>query len=142
MWWVGFCKRKKSAFFVPLFYPKEIFLTICVLSQCIVYWLHFQNIHTFTNQKTLLHIFFCSFFKSSKVFSVSLRMKNFNTMRVHWKSWFLGVGWGGVVFTKKQYIGGNCLKKGAWWKRGECFWGGVDTPMTLCTNILGVFGQN
>ena len=140
MWWVGFCKRKKSAFFVPLFYPKEIFLTICVLSQCIVYWLHFQNIHTFTNQKTLLHIFFYSFFKSSKVFSVSLRMKNFNIMRVHWKSWFLAVGWGGVY--KKTIYRGKLPEKGGLVKKREVFLRGVDTPMTLCTNILGVFGQN
>ena len=26
-------------------------------SQCIVYWIHFQNIHTFTDEKTVLHAF-------------------------------------------------------------------------------------
>ena len=44
----------------------------CVLLQCIVYWIHFKNIHTFTYQKILLHIIFCLFLKSSKAFSVSL----------------------------------------------------------------------
>ena len=38
------------------------------------------------------------------------RMKNFN-IGVHWKIWFLGEGGG---LTKKQCIGGNCLKRGAW----------------------------
>ena len=43
-------------------------------------------------------------------------------------------------FTKSQYIGGNCLKRvawtvcsfkgvGAWQKRGEGVFEGVDTPM-------------
>ena len=31
------------------------FLKICILSQCIVCWIHLQNIHTFTYQKALLH---------------------------------------------------------------------------------------
>ena len=39
------------------------FFNIWVLSQCIVYWIHFQNIHTFTYQKTLLHILFLLVFK-------------------------------------------------------------------------------
>ena len=40
--------------------------------RCTVYWIHFQNIPTFTCQKTLLNTFFCLFLKSSKAFSVSL----------------------------------------------------------------------
>ena len=35
-------------------------------------WIRFQNIHTFTYQKTLPHTFFCLFLKSSKAFSVFL----------------------------------------------------------------------
>ena len=54
LWWVGACKRKMRAFLYRLFCPNEIFFNICVLSQCIVYWIHFQNINTFTYQKTLL----------------------------------------------------------------------------------------
>ena len=34
---------------------KGNFFKTCVLSQCIVYWIHFQNIHTFTYQKAFLH---------------------------------------------------------------------------------------
>ena len=41
-----------------------------------------------------------------------LRMKNFN-MGIHWKIRFLR-GRGGGVFTENQYIGENCLKRGAW----------------------------
>ena len=56
-----------------LFCPKEIFLTfVYSLSQCIVYWIRFQNIHAFIYQKTLLHTFFCLFWKSLKAFSVCL----------------------------------------------------------------------
>ena len=64
------------------------------------------------------------------------------------KGWKILILWGftqksdfqGGGFTKKQYIGANCLKRGAWTvcrfkeclakkRGGECFWGGVDTPM-------------
>ena len=37
-------------------------------------WIHFQNIHTFTYQKTLLHTLFCLFLKLPKAFSVSLNL--------------------------------------------------------------------
>ena len=47
-------KEKRGHFLYRLFCLKEIFFKICILSQYIVYWIHFQNIHTFTNQKTLL----------------------------------------------------------------------------------------
>ena len=55
LWWAGACERKKRAFFVPFILSKGSFFKICVLSQCIVYWIHFQNINTFTYQKTLFH---------------------------------------------------------------------------------------
>ena len=49
---------------------------------------------------------------------------------------FLGEA-GGHKKTRKQYIGENCLKRGAWAickglgkkEGGVCFWVGVDTPM-------------
>ena len=75
LWWVGARERKKRAFFVPFILSEGNFFNICVLSQCIVYWIHFQNIHTFTYQKSLLHTLFCLFLKSSKAFSVSLNEK-------------------------------------------------------------------
>ena len=36
-------------------------LVVHSLSQCIVYWIHFLNIHTFTYQKTLFHTLFGCF---------------------------------------------------------------------------------
>ena len=53
LWWVGACESKKRAVFVA-FILSEIFSRF-VLSQFIVYWINFKNIHTFTYQKTLLH---------------------------------------------------------------------------------------
>ena len=38
--WVGARKKKKREFFVPFILSKIIFFYICVLSQCIVYWIH------------------------------------------------------------------------------------------------------
>ena len=51
---MSWSSRKKRAFLYRLFCPKGIFLRF-VLSQCIVYWIHSQNIHTFTYQEILLH---------------------------------------------------------------------------------------
>ena len=48
-------RKKKRAFYVPLILSEGNFFKICVLSQCIAYWIQFQNIYTFTYQKTLLH---------------------------------------------------------------------------------------
>ena len=62
-WWVGARERKKRVFFVPFLLFEGIFFNICVLSQCIVYWINFQNIHTFTYQKTLLHTLLLPVFK-------------------------------------------------------------------------------
>ena len=44
-----------------------------VLSQCIVYWTHFQNINTFIHENTLFLTLFYLFFKLMKVFTASLR---------------------------------------------------------------------
>ena len=73
-------KEKRGHFFVPFILPEGNFFKICVLSQCIVYWTYFQNIHTFTYQKhhtlNINIIYFihccCLFLKSSKAFSASL----------------------------------------------------------------------
>ena len=81
-WWVGARERKKRASFVPLILPEGNFFNICVLSQCIKYWIYFQNIHTFTYQKTFIH--FCYLFlKLSKTFSISLRLRNFQDIVLH-----------------------------------------------------------
>ena len=66
-------------FFVPFILSKGIFFNICVLSQCIVYWIHFQNVHTFTYQKTLLHTLFCLFLKWKKKLAGQLTEQSQNT---------------------------------------------------------------
>ena len=54
-------RKKKEGIFVPFILPKAIFFNICVLSECIVYWIDFQNMHTFTYQKPLPHTLFACF---------------------------------------------------------------------------------
>ena len=71
--WVGARGRKERAFLVPFILSEWNYFNICVLSQCIVHWIHFQNIHIFTYQKTILHTLFSFFKKSSQAFSVSLK---------------------------------------------------------------------
>ena len=65
-------QKKKECIFCTVYLVWRKFY---VLSQCTVYWIHFQNIHTFTYQKTLLHRLFLLVLKSSKALSVSLRRK-------------------------------------------------------------------
>ena len=72
LWQVGDSERKIRAFFVPFILSEGNFFNICVLSQCILYWILFQNIHTFNYQKTLLHTLSCLFSKSLKALSLSL----------------------------------------------------------------------
>ena len=55
LWWVGARERRKRTLFLLLILSNKIFFSIYILSQRIVYWMHFQNIHSFTYQKTLLH---------------------------------------------------------------------------------------
>ena len=43
---------------------------------------------------------------------MSLKRENFIIMWAHWKIHFLGKGEGGSQ--KKQYVGDNCLRRGAW----------------------------
>ena len=61
LWPFGTRKRKKRAFFVALIFSEDNLFNIYVLCQCIVYWIHFQNIHTFTNQKHYFLHFFHAF---------------------------------------------------------------------------------
>ena len=62
-WKIQKWKKKRGHFLYCLFCPKDFFFNICVLSQFIVYWVHFQNIHTFTYQKILLHTLFLLVFE-------------------------------------------------------------------------------
>ena len=72
--------KKKEDMFCTVYF--EFFFDICVLPQCTVYWIQFQNIHTFTYQKTLIHTLFDLFLKSLKAFSVSLKLEMIFTTQV------------------------------------------------------------
>ena len=65
-------RRIKEGIFFTVYLSKGNFFKIFDLSQCIVHWIQFPNLHTFTYQKILLHIHFWLFLISLKVFSVSL----------------------------------------------------------------------
>ena len=60
-WKELWCFKVKESFWGHfldlLFCPKGI-CNICGPAQCIVYWIRFQNIYTFTYQRTLLHTVF------------------------------------------------------------------------------------
>ena len=77
-------RKKKEG----IFCLKDIFFNICVLFQCTVYWIHFQDIHAFTYQKTLLDALLLLVFK--KTFSVSLN-KYFNNSKDNWNLALKGV---------------------------------------------------
>ena len=77
--------EKRGHFLYRLFCQEEILLKICVLSQCIVYWIHFQNMHTFTYQKTLFHTLLLLVFKIVKSFQCNIASINTtNTTKIMW----------------------------------------------------------
>ena len=96
LWWVGARERKMRAFLVPFILYKENFFNICVLSQCIVCWIHFQNIQTFTNQKTLLHTLSLLVFKTVESLQCILNNTHLGKNWVLFSSvekWLLGCFW-------------------------------------------------
>ena len=76
LWWVGACERKKESIFCNVYFFRKKFLNIWRLSQCIVYLICFQNIHTFTYQKTLFHILLLLVFKIVESFQCILSNKD------------------------------------------------------------------
>ena len=76
LWWVGTRKRKKD-FLYRSSCPEGNFFDICLLFKCIMYWIHFQNIHTFIYQKTLLRTLFCRFSKSVESLRCILKCLSF-----------------------------------------------------------------
>ena len=56
--------KEKRGHFCAAYFVRRNYFDSCVLLQCIVYWIHFQNIYTFIYQKTLLHTLNCLLLKS------------------------------------------------------------------------------
>ena len=96
------------------------FFNICVLSQCILYWINFQNIYTLTYQNELLRTFFCLFLKSLKAFSLptSLVFALVSRYGLHYKdemkfiktnqavaiiAWWTDQGWGISITTMMSW---------------------------------------
>ena len=76
LWWIE-ARKKQSGFVLTLISPaKGIFCSVCISSQCIEYWINFQNIYTLVYQKTLPHTLLFLFLKSPKAFSASLKQTN------------------------------------------------------------------
>ena len=73
--WAGAREKERTYFLYRLFFLKEFFFKICVLSQCILYWIHFQNIHTITHQKTLLYTLLLLAFKIIEGLQCILKLK-------------------------------------------------------------------
>ena len=68
-------KEKRGHFLYCLFCPKEIFFEfVSTLFVCKVYWIHFQNIHTFTYLKTLLHTLLLLVFKIAESLQCILKI--------------------------------------------------------------------
>ena len=72
LWWVGARERKKRTLSGHLILSEGNFWNICVLSQYIVHWIHFQNIKILHIKSPYFIRFCCLFLKSSNAFSVSL----------------------------------------------------------------------
>ena len=63
-------KKKECIFCNDYFCLKNFFFNICVLSQCVVCWINFENIY-FYILKNITSYDFCLFLISLKAFSVS-----------------------------------------------------------------------
>ena len=63
LWLVGVRGKERVHFCITLILPEGYLFNICVISQCTVYWRNFQNTHSFTYQKNLLHTPFLLVFK-------------------------------------------------------------------------------
>ena len=56
-------RKKKEDIFCTVYFFWRKFFNIYVLSQCIVYWIHFQSVHTFTYWKNNTSYTFLLVFK-------------------------------------------------------------------------------
>ena len=88
--------KKEEAIFRTVYFVLRKFFNICILPQCIMYWI--QNIHTLTYLKTLLRTILCFFLKLLKVFIVSLRSFSI------FLAWFLLIYLKNSLYLKQKII--------------------------------------
>ena len=96
-------KKKEGIFCTRLFCAKESFFNICVLSQCVVYWINFQNIYTFNYQNTLLHTLV---FES--VESLQCILKSCNIRSVMKKPTYFKYSEKTILFRSSKIMFGKC----------------------------------
>ena len=91
-------QKKKSALVVSFILSKGDSFNTFGLSQCIVYWINFQTIYTFTFLYKKLHQFihfWCLFFELEEAFIVSLENISLDSfanilywcLRYHYREW-------------------------------------------------------
>ena len=102
-------KKNKNIFCTVYFARRNFFFNICVSSPCIVYWINFQNIHTFEYQKAFLHTLFCLFLKSLEAFSLSFQDFDKNAQEI---SVFSKFGWEMKKERKNVGQAGRCGQSG------------------------------
>ena len=110
---MSWCSRKKkeSIFCTVFCILSEFFFNICTSSQCTVYRIHFQNIYTFTYQKTFLQTFLCLFLKSPKALIVSLKPITTSTKRSFLDLWRLMTLFLRCMFSTLYCYHQKCLLK-------------------------------
>ena len=84
-------RKKKESILCTAYFAWKQFFNICVLSQYIVYWIRFQDIRSFTYEKTLRHTLYYLFLKFKKVFSVSLKYLQVFHKKKMWKVQYIYV---------------------------------------------------
>ena len=64
-------RKKKECIFCTVYSVQREFYNICVSPLGVVYWIHFQNLHTFTYQKTLFDTLSLIVFKIVLTYSLT-----------------------------------------------------------------------
>ena len=80
-------RKKKARIFCTVYFFRRFFTVYVfniVLHQRIVYWIHFQNIHTFTYEKTLFHTLLLLVFRIVESLPCILHTKNTGNFDVLW----------------------------------------------------------
>ena len=105
LWWVGARERKKSAFFATIIFVWRIFFSnICVLSQCVVCWINFENIYFYILKNITSYDFLFAFNIAESlqcIFKKVMGEEAINQKTQTPKSWYIDLAY-------------------TWWKKREC----------------------
>ena len=101
-----FTKEKRGHFLYRLFFPKEIFFNICVLSQYMVYWIHFSKYTYFYILKNITSYTFLFVFKIVESLQCILKWK-LDTLK---------------VFMRPSYLTQSRISNLGLFKCSRCIW--------------------